>query len=94
MIRAQLPSQPRLGAEFERIAAAFSKCGLELWELYGHGPPAAAEELCLAEGRSFMWTPANDEWMAANPPPLEPIGEKTVQQYRAEEKAKQLASLS
>ena len=86
------PEGARTGAEFDRIAAAFSKCGLELWELYGHGPPAAVDELGLAEGRSFMWTSTNDEWKAANPPPLEPIGEKTVQQYRAEEKAKQLAS--
>jgi len=88
------PAEGRTGAGFQRIADGFSKCGLEMWELYGHGPPAAVSEgeVNLEQGGSFMWTSTNEAWMAANPPPLEPIGEKTVQQYRAEEKAKQLAS--
>ena len=33
------------GADLARIEAAFRRCGIELWELYGHGPPE--------EGRSY-----------------------------------------
>ena len=56
-----------------------------MWELYGHGPPA--------EETSFMWTAAHKEWEAAgNPPPLEPIGDQTVQAWRASEKQKAAAA--
>lgn len=65
------PAAARSGAEYERIEAAFSKCGIALWELYGHGP--------AAEGKSFMWTDEHYQWEANNPPPLEPIGDQTVQ---------------
>ena len=57
------------GEEYERIRAGFAKCGIELWELYGHGPAAS--------GESFMWTEAHRAWEADNPPPLEPIGEQS-----------------
>ena len=52
--------------------------GIELFELYGHGPPD--------EGRSFMWTDAHAAWQEHNPPPLATIGDQTVQQWRAAEK--------
>ena len=51
-----------------------------MWELYGHGPPK--------EGKSFMWTAAHDEWQKSTPPPLERIGDQTVQAWRKSEKAK------
>uniref|UniRef100_A0A7S2NHL1 Uncharacterized protein n=1 Tax=Haptolina brevifila TaxID=156173 RepID=A0A7S2NHL1_9EUKA len=68
------------GAEYDRIRAAFRKCGIELWELYGHSPPEAAH--------SFMWTEQHAAWEQNNPPPLGPIGDQTVQAWRASEKAK------
>ena len=55
-----------------------------MWELYGHGPPA--------EATSFMWTAAHEQWEASNPPPLEPIGDQTVQAWRASEKQKAAAA--
>ena len=58
--------------------------GVEFFELYGHGPPA--------EGRSFMWTDAHAAWQEHNPPPLETIGDQTVQQWRAAEKAVEKAA--
>ena len=73
------PRHARSGAEFERIRSAFRKCGIELWELYGHGPPE--------EGKSFMWTEEHREWEAANPPPLGLIGDESVQAWRARQKA-------
>lgn len=74
------PAGARSGAEFERIEAAFRKCGIAMWELYGHGP--------ATEGTSFMWTEEHREWEVNHPPPLEPIGDQTVQAWRASEKAK------
>ena len=58
--------------------AAFAKCGIAMWELYGHSPPA--------EGRSFMWTETHKSWEAEHPPPLEPIGDMSVQEWRAKSK--------
>jgi len=75
------PDAARRGPGLERIRAAFRACGIELWELYGHGP--------TAERSSFMWTDAHAEWERRNPPPLAPIGDVTVQQWREAEKAKQ-----
>ena len=72
------PEAAKGGAELERIRAAFRTCGIELFELYGHGPPD--------EGRSFMWTDAHAAWQEHNPPPLATIGDQTVQQWRAAEK--------
>mmetsp|Transcript_16677 Transcript_16677/g.53278 ORF Transcript_16677/g.53278 Transcript_16677/m.53278 type:complete len:531 (-) Transcript_16677:131-1723(-) len=72
------PEAAKGGAELERIRAAFRVCGIELFELYGHGPPD--------EGRSFMWTDAHATWQEHNPPPLATIGDQTVQQWRAAEK--------
>ena len=78
------PEGAKGGAELERIRAAFRTCGIELFELYGHGPPD--------EGRSFMWTDAHAAWQEHNPPPLETIGDQTVQQWRAAEKAAEKAA--
>ena len=63
------PEGTKGGAELERIRAAFHTCGIEFFELYGHGPPA--------EGRSFMWTDAHAAWQEHNPPPLETIGDQS-----------------
>ena len=71
------PEGARTGAEFDRIAAAFSKCGLELWELYGHG-----------EDASVMWSPKFTDWADANPPPLDRIGDMTVAKWRKLEREK------
>lgn len=73
------PKGAESGPEFERIQAAFRSCGIEMWELYGHGPPAG--------GNSFMWTTEQHAWIAQNPPPLEQIGDQTVQQWRKSELA-------
>ena len=74
------PARARTGAEYERIEGAFRKCGIALWELYGHGP--------AADANSFMWTEEHHKWEATHPPPLDPIGDQTVQAWRASEKAK------
>ena len=74
------PTNARRGTELERIRSGFSKCGIEMWELYGHGPADG--------GKSFMWTPAHAAWEANNPPPLDPIGDESVQAWRAREKQK------
>ena len=74
------PASAKSGEEYERIQAAFRRCGIELWELYGHGPAEG--------GKSFMWTEEHAEWEKSNPPPLEPIGEESVQAWRARENAK------
>ena len=79
------PEAARSGPEYARIRAAFAKCGIELWELYGHGPPG--------EGTSFMWTAEHAAWERSNPPPLEPIGDQTVQAWRKSEKEKLLAGI-
>ena len=78
------PAGATSGEEYERVRAAFAKCGIEMFELYGHGPPEA--------GKSFMWTSDHLEWEAQNPPPLEPIGDQTVQAWRASEKEKAVAA--
>ena len=80
----QWPERARSGPELERIQAAFRKCAIEQWELYGHGVPS--------EGTSFMWTEEHAAWEANNPPPLEPIGDESVQAWRAREKAKVLSA--
>jgi len=77
------PEHARSGPEYERIRAAFASCGIDMWELYGHGP--------AEEGKSFMWTKAHAQWAEGSPPPLEPIGDQSVQAWRASEKAKQAA---
>jgi len=74
------PASAVEGEDLDRIKAAFRSCGIEMWELYGHGPPK--------EGKSFMWTAAHDEWQKSTPPPLERIGDQTVQAWRKSEKAK------
>ena len=74
------PAAARSGPEYERIRTAFAKCDIELWELYGHGP--------AEEGTSFMWTAEHAAWEAANPPPLDPIGDQSVQAWRKSEKEK------
>jgi hypothetical protein len=76
----QWPESARSGPEYERIRAAFRRCGIALWELYGHGSSEGAN--------SFMWTQEHATWEASNPPPLEPIGDESVQAWRKREKAK------
>ena len=78
------PEGARSGAEYERIRAGFASCGIELWELYGHGPPGDDAPT------SFMWTAEHARWQEANPPPLEPIGEQSVQAWRKSEKERAL----
>ena len=41
-----------------------------------------------------MWTEQHAAWEASNPPLLEPIGDESVQAWRAREKAKALSALS
>jgi hypothetical protein len=79
----------REGPERERIRSAFARCGLQLWELYGHGPPEAGGSHAGGEagGESFMWTQRFAEWAEHNPPPLEPIGDISVSSWRARERA-------
>ena len=74
------PEGARSGPEYDRICAGFQKCGIEMWELYGHGP--------AQDGDSFMWTADHAAWEASHPPPLDPIGDESVQAWRAREKAK------
>ena len=78
-----------------RIEAAFASCGIEMWELYGHGPPTMPSTEAeggvaggSATGTSYMWTAAHAAWEAEHPPPLQPIGDMSVQAWRAGEKAK------
>jgi len=78
------PECAKEGPELDRIEAAFRRCGIEMWELYGHGPSD--------NGSSFMWTAAQREWIDANPPPLEPIGDQSVQAWRSSVKANATAS--
>ena len=80
----QWPASARSGAEFERIRSAFRACAIEMFELYGHGPAEG--------GKSFMWTAEHQAWEAHNPPPLEPIGDQSVQAWRASERQKSAAS--
>ena len=37
-----------------------------------------------------MWTAEHARWQEANPPPLEPIGEQSVQAWRKSEKERAL----
>lgn len=48
----------------------------------------------MADTGSFMWTDGHRKWEVDNPPPLEPIGDQTVQAWRAAEKAKATAPKS
>lgn len=80
------PASAESGEERRRIEAAFRSCGIEMWELYGHGPTGTPQA-------SFMWTEAHAAWEADNPPPLQPIGDMTVQAWRKAEKEKQKAAV-
>lgn len=106
---------------YARAEAAFAKCGLKMWELYGHGPPGqptpAYKALMRSENKayrssasstssasasgtevassspasrgSYMWSEDLLEWTRdGHPPPLEPIGDITVQAWRAAEREK------
>ena len=39
-----------------------------------------------------MWSPRFTDWAAANPPPLDRIGDMTITAWRKEERAKALAA--
>ena len=103
---------------YARAEAAFAKCGLKMWELYGHGPPGqptpAYKALMHSKDKadasigssssssssgtevassspasrgSYMWSEDLMEWTRdGHPPPLEPIGDITVQAWRAAER--------
>ena len=58
-----------------KIEAALGACGLELWEMYGHGPDATQ-----------MWSEKYTSWKSANPPPLERIGDMTITAWRKRER--------
>jgi len=86
----QWPNDARQGEGLRRIRDALDKCGIQLWELYGHGPPSGVGS---GSPTSFMWTPEHAAWEANHPPPLDPIGDQSVQAWRQEEK-KKLAGVS
>jgi len=65
----------------ERIERALANCGLELWEMYGHGPD-----------ETQMWGPTFTSWAEANPPPLDLIGDMTITAWRKQERAKAAAA--
>lgn len=79
------PASAASGDGLARIERAFAKCDLALWELYGHGPPEGPS----AGGSSFMWQDEGSRaaWVRANPPPLAPIGDMSVQAWRKQQKA-------
>ena len=93
-------AQVAAGPGYARVAAAFAACGLEMWELYGHGPPASPAGGVHqgsgggggggGGGGSFMWPDEGDQadWARAHPPPLEPIGDVSEQAWRAAERAR------
>lgn len=74
---------------FYRILKSFQACGLELFELYGCGPPT--ERAALDEA-SFMWSAKYQLWAADNPPPLDIIGDISIAKWR--ESQRKLASSS
>jgi len=65
-------------ADMERIRAAFAKCDLELWELFG----GSIEQ-------SYMWGDKNEQWCRDHPPPLDPIGNMSITTWRKREREKQ-----
>jgi len=73
------PVEAREGKGLERIRRAFQVCDLELWELFG----GSTEE-------TFMWSEEMNMWAERNPPPLEPIGDLSIQAWRKQEKEKLL----
>jgi len=74
----QWPVSARSGVELERIRTAFRNCDLELWELFGGN----TEE-------SYMWSSKFTDWAAANPPPLDPIGDISITAWRKQERARE-----
>mmetsp|Transcript_2187 Transcript_2187/g.2875 ORF Transcript_2187/g.2875 Transcript_2187/m.2875 type:complete len:388 (+) Transcript_2187:374-1537(+) len=66
---------------FQRIQSAFNQCGIQLFELYGHGIPSHDVD------RSFMWTPRFLEWAESNPPPLDRIGDISITSWRKQQRA-------
>ena len=74
---------------YQRLERAFASCGLEMWELYGHGPPKRTNKaadtsnedesevsgiaLPASSAASFMWTAEHAKWAMQNPPPLTPL---------------------
>mmetsp|Transcript_2200 Transcript_2200/g.7860 ORF Transcript_2200/g.7860 Transcript_2200/m.7860 type:complete len:544 (+) Transcript_2200:76-1707(+) len=72
------PAKAAAGAGLLRIEAAFARCGLEMWELYGHGPPQSA--------KSFMWSEEYAAFASATPPPLQRIGDQTITKWRKQQR--------
>ena len=61
----------------DRIREAFQKCDLELWELFG----GSTEQ-------SFMWSQDFTSWAQQYPPPLERIGDISINAWRKQEREK------
>lgn len=70
---------------YKRIQTAFSKCGLELFELYGCGPPTKDRD------NSFMWSDDFLEFASHHPPPLDPIGDISITSWRERERGRLLS---
>jgi len=64
-------------ADDTRIQEAFRKCDLELWELFGG-----------SKTESFMWSDDFKKWAEQNPPPLERIGDLSINAWRKQEREK------
>jgi len=73
------PEKCREGEGLERIRKAFQSCDLELWELFG----GSTDE-------TYMWSNKFTNWAEKNPPPLEPIGDISINAWRKQERAKAL----
>jgi len=76
----QWPSSARSGVGLERIRAAFRKCDLELWELFGGSTES-----------SYMWSEKFTDWAKENPPPLDRIGDMSITAWRKKEREKAFA---
>lgn len=63
---------------FDDVRAAFRHCGLELFELYGHGPDA-----------SFMWADHFLRFADEHPPPLDLVGDLSISTWRAQQQQQQ-----
>jgi len=68
---------PTASKEEDRIREAFRKCDLQLWELFGG-----------SRTQSFMWSDEFLNWAEQHPPPLERIGDISINAWRKQEREK------
>lgn len=73
------PDECRSGEGLERIRKAFLSCDLELWELFGGSTET-----------TYMWSEKYTSWAKENPPPLDPIGDISINAWRKQERSKAL----